>query len=221
MNTTNNIRYEILPFNSHEFDFVSLIEELLHTDDLSSLDEKHEELFKVSHDSCTSFHDAFYNRYREGWKEMEEMYLQFVTMVCKTHLGANIFLYQKFPTFRVHLNENVAVGAFHKDSEFNHPKGEINFVIPLTNSDGNASIWVESVPNKADFEPMAMRVGNLIKFDGNNLTHGNKVNDTKKTRVSMDFRILPYYMYDEHNDATSMTKSTKFKEGEYYKKLIV
>lgn len=214
------MRYETLPFNAHEFDFVSLIEELLHTDDLSSLDEKHEELFKVSHDSCTSFHDAFYNRYREGWEEMEALYLSFVTYVCQS-LEYSDVLYQRFPTFRVHIPKNVAVGAFHKDGEFNHPKGEINFIIPCTNSKDTASVWVESEPDKADFKPMPLVVGQLIKFNGNELTHGNKINETGLTRVSMDFRILPYKMYDENNSGTSMTKATKFKEGEYYKRLTL
>ena len=61
------------------------------------------------------------------------------------------FLYQKFPTFRVHLPNNIAVGKFHKDADFGHPKGEINFIIPLTDSYGSASVWVESEENKADF----------------------------------------------------------------------
>lgn len=212
--------YDHLQFDTSKYDFVKLLCDLFKTDDLSLLNETHEELFKISHDSCTSFHDAFYNKYRIGWVEMEELYLSFVTMVCQS-LGYTDVLYQKFPTFRVHIPNNVAVGAFHKDGEFNHPKGEINFIIPCTNSVDTASVWVESEPNKADFKPMPLIVGQLIKFNGNELTHGNKVNETELTRVSMDFRILPYKMYDENNSGTSMTKATKFKEGEYYKRLTL
>ena len=128
------------------------------------------------------------------------------------------FLYQKFPTMRFHIPNNVAVGLFHKDADFGHPKGEINYVLPLTNSDGTSSIWVESEVDKGDFEPMLMVIGDLIQFNGNCLTHGNKVNETNRTRCSMDFRILPLSKYDEDNETSSVTKGTKFKEGAYYKK---
>jgi len=199
-----------------------LLKDLFETDDLSSLNEKHDELFKVSADSKTSFHNKFYDKYRSGWPEMEEMYESFVKGVCERsgEFGWDI-LYQKFPTFRVHIPDNVAVGAFHKDADFNHPKGEINFIIPCTISDGNASVWVESAPGVEDFEPIHLTVGGLIQFNGNELTHGNKVNDTGRTRVSMDFRVLPYSQYDETNEGTSMTKATKFKEGEYYKRMTL
>ena len=33
----------------------------------------------------------------------------------------------------------------------------------------------------------------FIVFNGNKCIHGNKLNDTGKTRVSLDFRIIPIY----------------------------
>jgi hypothetical protein len=36
------------------------------------------------------------------------------------------------PPSRVHLPNNVAVGAKHRDFDYNHPEGEINFWLPVT-----------------------------------------------------------------------------------------
>jgi hypothetical protein len=47
------------------------------------------------------------------------------------------------------------------------------------------------------------------------LKHGNKINTTKKTRVSFDFRVIPKSEYrpSSHN---SVNTGLKFKIGEYY-----
>jgi len=210
--------YESIPFDALRHNFVAPIKQLFGTD---ALDQLHEdgftELFKVGADSATSFHKKFYDRYREGWLEMESLYARFIKEVVAPMFGGE-FLFQKFPTFRVHLRNNVAVGAFHTDAEFGHPAGEVNFIIPLTNSQGTASVWVESAPGAKDYAPMELEVGTMIRFHGNLLSHGNKVNTTARTRVSMDFRILPAHCYHEDDTGISVTLGTKFREGAYYRR---
>ena len=49
----------------------------------------------------------------------------------------------------------------------------------------------------------------------NQCKHYNKINDTKKTRISMDFRIIPYSKYKESNNLSATSKS-KFIIGDYY-----
>ena len=210
------MRYELIKFDHERHDFVKIIKDLFHVDKLEDMNEEHAELFKVGDDSKTSFHKEFYDRYRAGWDEFQNLYEQFIKEEIAPVYSGN-FLYQAWPTFRVHLNGNLAVGDFHNDAEFGHPEGEINYIIPLTNSDGTAAPWVESEPKKGDYECMLMRVGYFIIFNGNRLTHGNKVNDTGKTRVSLDFRILPMDCYKENYNGESITRKTKFKIGEYYK----
>lgn len=178
--------------------------------------EKYDKLFEVGMDSSTVFHKMFYDKYRAGWPELVNLYELFIKNRI-SNLFDGDFLYQAFPTFRVHLPDNVAVGAFHNDAEFGHPKGEKNFIIPLTDSEDTASVWVESEPGKKDFTAMHLMPGTFIMFNGNELTHGNKVNLTGKTRVSIDFRCLSLKDYDENNNSTSITRKTKFIIGEYYK----
>ncbi len=212
------IRYRCTPYDTARYNFIKLIADLLGVEKLEDLHEQHSELFKIGADSSTSFHRKFYDKYHSGWPEMVKLYEQFIKEEVTGLTTQCPFLYQKFPTFRVHLRGNLAVGAFHNDAQFGHPAGEINYIIPLTDSRGTASVWVESRPGKGDFEPMILRPGWLIEFNGNQLTHGNKVNLTGKTRVSMDFRILPAHLYRESEVSESITLKTKLREGEYYKK---
>lgn len=214
-------RYSVQKYSSSYFNFVKVVGDLFgiyKLEDMHTLtNEEYKEQFEVGKDSSTVFHKKFYDKFREGWPQLQSMYDSFVRHVVAPNYNEDL-LYQAFPTFRVHLSGNVAVGAFHNDAEFNHPKGEVNYIIPLTNSDGTASCWLESEPDKKDFEPIKMVIGELISFNGNELTHGNKINDTDLTRVSMDFRILPISKYDENNSGESVTRATKFKEGAYYKR---
>ncbi len=210
-------RYKVIPYNWKAYNFHEIIAGVLTPlEDLHFLVEgKYPELFEVGKDSSTIFHEAFYNKYRSGWHELGILYDAFIRYIIAPTISED-FLYQKFPTFRVHLPGNVAVGRFHTDAEFGHPEGELNFIIPLTKSEGTGSIWLESESGKADFESIPLEPGNLVSFNGNQLTHGNKVNETGKTRVSMDFRILPLSKYNESGTAESITTKTKFQEGQYY-----
>lgn len=219
------MRYTTIPYSPAEFNFVSLLERLFysekvlsafHLEDLHLVAKKdYPELFKIGQDSSTEFHAKVYDRLREGWPKFEKLYLELIGWVVAP-LFDDDFLFQKQPTIRFHIPGNVAVGDFHTDAEFNHPSGEINFIIPLTNSDGTACPYVESEPGQQDFEPIPLRVGQLIRFNGNELRHGNKINETSATRVSMDFRILPISKYNPEGTGESITKKTRFVEGEYY-----
>jgi hypothetical protein len=221
------MRYTVIPFRQSKFNFGKHLELLFwgnkwpgtrHLKDLHHLlIEQHVELFEVGKDSSTIFHERFYERYKGGWPDFELMYEWFVSEVVAPLFDED-FLYQKFPTFRVHLPGNVAVGDFHTDAEFHHPAGELNFIIPLTDSKDTACPWVESEPGKNDFEPIPLQIGRLIQFDGNVLRHGNRSNKTGKTRVSMDFRVLPISKYNPEAGGESITRKTKFVEGEYYKR---
>ena len=57
--------------------------------------------------------------------------------------------------------------------------------------------------------------GEFIQWNGSDLLHGNKINDTGKTRISIDFRVIEYnnYQPSEHG---SINLNMKFKIGEYY-----
>lgn len=220
------MRYSTIRYSPIKFNFIDLFKGLffpVSAGKVFDLCDLHllmkdlpEKLFEVGKDSSTEFHSKVYDKLRSGWPKFEKMYEEFISEVVSPLFNES-FLYQKLPTIRFHIPSNVAVGAFHTDSEFNHPAGEINFIIPLTNSDATACPLIESEPGKDDFESIPLRIGQLVQFNGNELRHGNLSNRTGLTRVSMDFRVLPISKYNPEAGGESLTRKTRFVEGEYYK----
>ena len=88
--------------------------------------------------------------------------------------------------------------------------------MPLTNAFDTNTIWVESEEDKGDFAPMNCNYGEIIQWDGSNLSHGNKLNKTGKCRISVDFRVIKKSEYIESNQS-SINTSIKFAIGGYYK----
>ena len=89
-------------------------------------------------------------------------------------------VYQKRPTFRVCLPNNLAVGGRHCDADYNHPEEEINYWVPLTPAFGTNAFFTESDPGKGDFHPFprTLDVGEILRFWGNKCEHYNELNTT-------------------------------------------
>lgn len=81
---------------------------------------------------------------------------------------------------RIHPPNNVAVGQMHCDADYNHPEGEINFWVPLTQSHDSSGFYVESEPQKGDFHPFSRTLvpGDILRFWGNKCRHYNEINVT-------------------------------------------
>ena len=101
------------------------------------------------------------------------------------------FIYQSFPSIRIQFPNGVSIPP-HKDSDHlsNHPLGEKNFLVPITEMKDTNSIWLESEEDRKDFKPYHLKYGNLFRFNGNTCMHYNKKNQEGKLRISMDFRII-------------------------------
>jgi len=125
------------------------------------------------------------------------------------------FCFQRVPTFRVHLPDDVAVAEFHVDSDYYHQPGELNFWVPLTACWGTNSIWIEIRPGGADFHPVSLVPGQIMVFDANSLRHGNLVNVTGHTRVSFDFRCIPLSLYRD-SGSRSVVHGVPLRVGEYF-----
>ena len=69
-----------------------------------------------------------------------------------------------------------------------------------------------------DFIPLEINYGEYFQFNGNN-THGNKINTSNNTRISLDFRILPFEKYKPNKNKVSVANKKKFEIGEYYRLL--
>lgn len=157
----------------------------------------------------TPFHEQLY----AIGEPFLHIYRAFVKDLLDVEAGA--YLYQAIPSFRVHLPGNVATGNFHRDSDFNHPREELNFLVPLTPMRDTSSVWVESEPGANDCAPVEMSVGQYLRFHGAVLLHGSVPNETGRSRVSFDFRILPKVAYQDTGLST-VNAETPLRLGAYY-----
>ena len=206
---------KIYNYNTKSFPFKEIISNILETDKLEKIHEiKNYEIFSREKDQSSDWHKKYYNNFNK----FNELYVKFIKEVVKPILNNEEIVYQKIPTFRVQLVGNLGVGQFHRDRDYNHGVDEINFWLPFVNVYGNNSIWVESEEGKNDFHPIKLDYGQILEFDGANLLHGNKINDSNSTRVSVDFRVLKYKNF-KPSDKGSINMNSKFDIGGYFEKM--
>jgi hypothetical protein len=209
-------------YNTDLYPFRQIVSEWFDVDNISKLHEiKKYNLFDREHDQSSKWHKVFYEKIRED-NSFNELYVKFLTDFVKPWYEEEI-VYQKIPTFRVHLVGNVAVGDWHKDRDYRNLNWakkvkELNYYVPLTAAYNTNTIWAETSEDKKDFEPMEANYGECIEWGASWLTHGNKVNETTVSRVSFDFRVIPKSRYIDSNHLTINTK-TPFNIGGYYEVL--
>ena len=217
-----------IEYSIHQFDFKGLIsfwfkgDGILPDGGLSKLHEyKSYDLFDREHDQSSIWHKSFYGHMVDDIA-FDINYMGFLEAVIKPRFNEEI-VYQKIPTFRVHLPNNVSVGEFHKDRHYRDEKWanevqELNYFLPLTKAYGTNTIWAETEEDKGDFKEMRAEYGECVEWNASKLTHGNKQNLTSLTRVSFDFRVIPISRYRESNHLTINTK-IPFGIGGYYEVL--
>jgi hypothetical protein len=98
--------------------------------------------------------------------------------------------YQRPPSVRIQPPDPSAFCRAHRDAEFGHQPGELNFWMPLTDPAlTQTTLWVESRPDLTDFHPMNLTHGEIGAFHGTLCHHHVPPNTSACTRVSLDFRI--------------------------------
>lgn len=205
-----------ITYNPVKFNFKEILEGVIQEGELENLNQNIGVL-KRENDQSTAYHKKYYD-----WAhtvEFQELYRSFIEDNIKPLYGEQI-VYQKIPTFRIAFQNNIAVGEFHKDKAYRNidwaeKVREDNFFLPFTDAFDTNTIWVETEEDKGDFYAMECKYGECIQWDGSNLTHGNKINETGKTRVSVDFRVMPYSRYEPSNHG-SINMKIKFEIGGYY-----
>lgn len=162
----------------------------------------------VLNDRDTDLHQTFYTDIKSSTHPIDEYnpvidgytgYTQFKTLYCNLisdihkqfYPTENAIIYQSFPSIRIQYPQSVAVPPhYDSDSIGNHPIGEQNFIIPITQMVNTNTLWIESSPGKKDFKSIDMEYGQLLYFNGNTCTHFNKQNLEGRLRISLDFRII-------------------------------
>jgi hypothetical protein len=202
----------ILTYDLHRFDFPAEVAKALNVESLEQVPiDENISLRTRFNDQDTKYHSAYYR----SSSTVQELYNRFIKEFVST-LFTESFCFQAVPTFRVHLPNNVAVGEFHSDGDYNHQVGEINFWLPLTRCWDSNSIWIEREIGSGDYDPISAVPGQIVIFDGVRLRHGNKVNNTRVTRFSFDFRCLPLSLYTPRDDARSINAGKRLVLGDYF-----
>lgn len=101
--------------------------------------------------------------------------------------------YSAHPKMRVHLAGTGSVSEFHRDVPITGRADQINCYLPFTDVRGGCTIWSESRYGAGDYEPIDLRYGQALLWDGGELEHGTYPNLTDTTRVSCDFRFHPVH----------------------------
>jgi len=104
------------------------------------------------------------------------------------------------------------LAAVHTDAQYGHPPGEVNFLLPVTQTFGSNSLYVEGAPNRGDFEPFDLAYGEMMQWSGNNHRHCSPRNISNSTRVSFDFRVIPGSVWQQ----TDTNPYSSFQLGSYY-----
>ncbi len=174
----------------------------------------------------------FYN-YIDSNNEFINLYKNFIKEYIKPfYPNEESILYQKTPNIRIGFPNLTAIGkkdsdpdskviGLHNDNEFGHSIQEINYIIPITKMFDTNSIYFEktvnSNENPENYNNLYLDTNEYFQGYFNKLYHFNKINKTGKTRISLDFRIIPYSKYIENeNDKSSVTSNKKLVLDEYF-----
>ena len=187
----------IFNYNLEKFNFTNIILDYLGVDDLSTLEVSLKDKFYASENSLykNMEHSPCYQQlYRclnsEAGNRFYDAYRRFILEVIRPQYNEPI-LYQQKPTHRILFLNTPGVSRFHRDRDYGHHLSEINYFVPQTNAYQTNTVWIESKEGLEDYTPLEVEPGQFVRFNGASLKHGAKLNETGKSRVSFDFRVIP------------------------------
>ena len=174
-------------------------------------------------DQDTLFHKAVYSTFdlpnfysTEFWKCYKKLCLK-VTDKLKIQTGYyGEWSIQRYPTLRFHFPSNISVYEFHRDNDYGHPLGEINCFYAISECKNSSALHVEKNLGFEDYEPLNLKSGEYALLNTSIYKHGDLINETGETRVSMDFRFIPEKQLTETK--SSLTKAIKFTSDSYFVK---
>ncbi len=232
-----NNKFKTTLFNYYENRFgIDKFENIHLLLDTNKLNEKEKKFYDIpiqlfgKTDRKSIFVQYFYELFDKDYTILYE-YLNFIKKYVKPlYPNEEYLVIQKTPNIRFHLPGYSNIGSrdtdkskdfigVHYDGEFGHPDTEINVILPITKMFDTNSIYYEPEPNSNlnynEYNCLKLKENEFFTGYFNKCNHYNKINKTNVTRVSLDFRIIPYSKY-KNNNTKSATSKTKFEIGQYY-----
>ena len=193
----------------------------LNLEDLHEIFEEHQELLQKGTDQSTIFHKAIYSSFDDPNYCFTEFCVNYrklsleVLVILKDQTGyKGEWAIQRFPTIRIQFPNNLSVFEFHRDSNYSHPIGEINCFYAINNCYQSSALQVERNLGFEDYVPLNLNPGQYALLNTSIYKHGDILNKTKKTRISMDFRFIPISKLTEGR--SSLTKAKEFNTNSYF-----
>jgi hypothetical protein len=207
------VPYDLIVFDHDEHPFADVVADLFGEVELERLgaalvaaDHRHRQT-----DQTSAWHRQFY----DSFDVVADIYRDLIEHEVREYM-AEPFYFQALPTLRVHLPGELGGSEFHTDRQFGHPLGELNFWLPLTRAWGTNSVWIERDVGDDVFVAAEAVPGEIVVFNAVELRHGSTVNETRRTRVSFDFRCIPV----DDFEASGMS-ADGFVPGAYYSADVV
>ena len=219
--SSDKIKDSFISHFKKSFSSLDLIKNNFELDELHNLLVYEKNLLQKGTDQSTVFHKAVYSTFdkpsfflSEFWQNYRVLSLEIVEKLKNKTCYFGEWAIQRYPTIRFHFPNNVSVFEFHRDSEYLHPLGEINCFYALNECINSSALHVEKNLGFEDYAPLNLKPGEYAILNTSIYKHGDLINKTRKTRVSMDFRFIPNIFLS--NDVSSLTKKIKFTSDSYF-----
>jgi len=208
--------HNIFSYNIDKHPFIQYFKELYNEENLNMLHLKSNDYQYLKdklklgglNEIDSDLHIKFYNDIKTHNK-FKKLYCEFIKDIYKGFFSNEKYMiFQSYPSVRFQFMNSVTIPP-HKDSDYlsNHPIGEKNFLIPITEMKDTNSIYIESKPDKKDFKSIHISPGELFYFNANTCTHYNEPNNEEKLRISLDFRVMLYDDYIKYLNTSDLKET--------------
>jgi len=217
---TNNI----INFDTNNYRFKEILQDIFDTENLEEIHLKYKdnldkELYNKFNDDKSYFHKIFKeSSLLESFKKEYNKLIKHIMI--NNYKDEKFIIYQAFPAIRISYPGNRSVGELHKDEDYNHPEEEMNYWFPVTKTSEHNTCWYETGINSNKYIPLIINYGQIAEVYFNKLRHYCPINESNKTRISFDFRIIPGSKWGNVNSKKeTLFNNIKFQIGNYYNKL--
>jgi len=172
---------------------------------------------QVIDDTKTLLHKIFYSS--PHYEAIRNLYYDFIhTYIFPLFPDETALVIQKDPGISICVS---ALGEdppsrIRCDADYNHPAQEINFIIAVTEMWDTNSIFIESEPGKGDFADLKLASNKFHMFWGNKCRQYDKINISGQSRISMEFRVIPYSKYDATYSEKILDGGRKLAVSDYF-----
>ena len=187
----------VLTYDAEAYDFARLLKTYIGSDDLTRLttdytdtDDRSQNSLYKSMEQSPHFRRMYAGLEGPQGDEFYKLYERFVREVIRPQYDGPLY-YQARPSHRILFADTPGESRFHRDCDYGHHPAEVNYQVAQTPVFGNNAMWIESEADLGDYQPVELTVGEYARFRGATLRHGARANDTGRSRVTFDFRVIP------------------------------